>query len=84
MNLRDRSLLHKSRLGEFAGWLADKGWAKKKTKGGYEALRMRHPNEGILIVYMKSSATQHCTVQGIAYRMARAFLRDKKRTRGQS
>ena len=75
---RSRCRLHKSKLGEFAGWLESIGWNQEKTKGDYEVLRMRNSGyKDPLIVYDRNVAPEHYTTFGISDKFFSKFNRVK-------
>lgn len=74
----DRGLLSFSRLEEFATWAQSKGYTREPTKGDFEVLRLRYPDEKPVIIYAKSSATEHLTVMGRDHKMVRAFIRETR------
>lgn len=77
---RSRSLLHLNKLDDFRAFCESRGWSNASIKGPYERLRMTRSGSSPLIVYARSSATEHLTVHGVAEQMARAFLRERSRS----
>lgn len=75
---RSRCLLHKSKLDDFKEWLQSLGWKVEGVKSCYEVLRMRHSEHGVLIIYQKSGAKEHCTTFGIGNRLVYTWLNLKK------
>lgn len=78
--MRSRSLLHLTKLAAFKAFCASRGWREEPIKGPYEVLRMTRAGSPTLIVYTRNTATEHCTVHGIALEMTRAFLRERSRS----
>ena len=74
---RSRCLLHKSKLTEFTTWLKNIGWVQEETKGVYEVLRMRHTTQGVLLIYDRSTATEHYTTFGVGTRLVHTWLHKK-------
>jgi len=57
-----------------------RGWTVEPAKGGYEALRMRHPDrKDPLIVHDRDGANEHYTTWGESARMVSAMLRARKK-----
>ena len=71
-------MLHKSKLNEFREWLESIGWEREEEKSCYEALRMRHSDQGVLLVYEKDDSIEHYTTHGIGYRLVHTWLRERK------
>lgn len=44
-----RCLLHRLKLDDFKKWAIEYGWSAYKTKGEYEALRMKKENKWLII-----------------------------------
>jgi hypothetical protein len=71
---RRRDLLHFNKLAAFQAFCESQGWVNELVKGPYERLRMTKNGREILLVYARSSATEHLTTHGVAEQMARAFI----------
>lgn len=74
---RSRCTLHKSKLNDFKKWLESFGWTQEETKGGYEALRMRHNDHGVLLIYDRNDAKEHYTTFGAGNRLVNTWLRKR-------
>lgn len=75
--MRSRNLLHKSKLELFKKWLVDNNWVIEETKGAYEVLRARHVDTKLpLLLYDRDNSIEHYTTEGVAYHMAKRFVRD--------
>lgn len=72
-----RSLLHFDAFDPFKSWATTQGFRELPPTNPYEALRMRHPERGIMIVYRNDSATQHFTTHGTATQLVKEWLRTR-------
>lgn len=79
---RSRNRLHVTKLQDFTEFCSARGWAQQPIKGGYEVLRMRHPeHKDPLLVYRRDAVhLVHYTCHGEADRMLNAFLGHPKGT----
>lgn len=78
---RDRSLLHKTQLDEYAEFAKRQGWkAEAKPYPAYQVLRMRL-GKRILIVYERINAREHFTLYGEALSMGHRFYQAKRRAK---
>lgn len=70
-----RNRLHQNKLQAFTEFCKFFGWVQTPTKGGFEVLRMRHPdNKDPLLIYRQLKAKEHLTSHGVADRMVSRFL----------
>ncbi len=77
---RSRCLLHRTRLKAFQAFCEERGWVAEPTKGIYEVLRMRHPEEiAPMIVYRRIEIKEHLTVYGTGVKLAIEFVHQKRR-----
>lgn len=74
----ERGLLSFSQVEAFATWAEANGFARERTKGVYEILRLRYPGEPPVIIFRTDRAKEHATVQGTAYRLVRRWLNAKR------
>lgn len=84
---RSRNLLAVNHLSRFVEFCESLGWVRVETKGYYEVLRMRRPDEkDPLIVHGKlntqgMTSCAHYTTWGESQRMCLAYLKSKKKTK---
>jgi len=76
MNFRTRSLLHRSKLEDFAKWLKSNDYKLLETKGDYEVLRWREES-GMAFIYNRHQG-DHFTVGQHAYRAVWRWIRENK------
>ncbi len=70
-----RNRLHQNKLQAFTDFCKSEGWQSVPTKGDFEVLRMRHPdNKDPLLVYRQLKAKEHLTTHGVADKMVDKFL----------
>lgn len=74
--MRDRSLLHYSKLGIFLTWVKSEGYEIHEIKGEYEVFRIKQ-NKDLIIGY-KRDKTDHITVYGKGLTLIKKFLRSSK------
>lgn len=81
---RDRGLLTKDRLEEFATWAVARGYQREPVKGNYEVLRLRKKGDPPITVWARGGETHpnphHVTVYGAGLKLAKKFIRDTKET----
>lgn len=77
MNMAERCLLHKNKLEPFKVWITSSGYELQETKGLYEVLRATKGKETV-IIYRKTQAKEHLTVQQKDYKLIRQFIREVK------
>lgn len=76
-----RGVLHLNQIDAFAEWAAAFGWQREPTRGVYEVLRLRHPDERApIVLYARDNPTTHATVpyDGQAWPLVKKFIRQKK------
>lgn len=82
-----RCLLHRNDLGLFRTWLRENKYLLQPLKGEYEALRARHPEKGLVLIFDRDRG-DHFTVRhediGVVRRFYNSkFVRDGGGTPGQ-
>lgn len=76
--VRDRGLLHVSKLQEFATWAEGLGYVVLPNVGTYEVLRLRPPGgKGLVSFYRKATATQHVTAHGEGLELVRGWFKNR-------
>lgn len=75
--MRDRALLHVSKLDRFAEWAIAQGYVREQTKGVFEVLRLRKPDGHPVIFYTRNDAKEHVTAHGAGYELVRRWLRTR-------
>lgn len=77
--MAERGYLHHNHLESFKEWLVKDGWILQKIKGEYEVLRaVKNGRKRPLIIYTKSNAKEHYSVDYRDWRVIKAFMRDYK------
>lgn len=77
--MRDRALLHKSKLQDFTQWLEDKNYERLRSPAAaaYEVLRWRgRAGRAMPIIFDRDDATEHYTCNGEAAWFVRQWLRE--------
>lgn len=74
--MRDRSLLHYTKLNEFLTWASTKNYEILETKGEHEVFRLKKGKD--LISGYKQSRTDHITVYDKGLVLVKTFLRSTK------
>lgn len=72
--MRDRAMLHKSKIETFLRWAEGHGYSVEQTQGIYEALRLRAPSGEVLIGH-KRDRTDHVTTTGALTGLVKRWLR---------
>ena len=75
--MAERCLLHQSKLEKFREWISLKGYEVIPTKSIYEVLRAKKDKDTV-IIYKKSYAKEHLTVQQKDYHLVREFIRETR------
>jgi len=57
-----RGKLHLNNVKQFAEFLTGKGWVEEVTRGEYEILRMRHPDEREPLILYARMRSEHATL----------------------
>lgn len=81
----DRATLHLSKVGEFAAWLERRGWVAVPTRGEYEVLRMRHPEQAKPLILYARDRTDHATFgydQASRFFLVKLWLRERRQRDG--
>jgi len=80
--MRDRGLLHNSRLDDFVTWAAGQDYAQEPPKGPYEVLRLKREGEPPVIYHERSGwrhqNPQHITAHGLGLKLVRRFIQETK------
>lgn len=79
--MADRALLHFSKLDDFVGFMARKGWSRADLKGSYEVLRLVHPDHPPLVLFARVNAREHVTVQRGDAEHVRAYIAQRRNER---
>ena len=75
--MAERCLLHRNKLEPLKIWLTSSGYELHPLKGMYEVLRATKGKETV-IIYRKSLAKEHLTVQQKDQGLIRRFIRETK------
>ena len=75
--MAERCLLHKNKIEPLKVWLTSSGYELQPTKGIYEVLRATKGKETV-VVFRKSLAKEHMTVQQKDKRLIQQFIRETK------
>lgn len=74
--MRNRSLLHYTKVPNFLEWSQSEGFLVQPTKGLYESFRIQKNKE--LIIGYKRNTTDHITVYGKGLELIKKFLKSAK------
>ena len=77
-----RYLLALSKIDEFAAWAATQGYAREKTKGSFEVLRLRKGNEPPKIYFTRAGAKEHASCQEASVGLVRKWIRERAKENG--
>lgn len=79
--MAERCLLHKNKVELLKWWLSSKGYEIQQNKGIYEVLRAKKGKDTV-VIFKKSDATEHLTVQQKDHRLIRQFINETKEYKG--
>ncbi len=75
--MAERCLLHQNKLDLLKWWLTSRGYEIQPTKGVYEVLRANNGKDTV-IVFKKSGAKEHFSVQQKDHKLIRQFIRETR------
>ena len=75
--MRNRSLLHISKLEDFKQWVSG-DYDICETKGDYEALRLKRKSNGKFVIGHKRDRADHVTIHGEGLFLIYEYLKDDK------
>lgn len=79
-----RSLLHKSKIGDFKTWLTKRGITWRPGRGNYQVIQVLTTKHGWQVVYDRESAPEHYTVTWPLEMTVKRFINDSTQRNDQS